>query len=110
MKKFMAIYNTPAEVMAQAGSATPEQQAEIMQAWFAWRDRCGDHIVDFGAPLMPGQAINQNGNWAAANAPTNGYSILQGESLEQVQALFKGHPHLSYGDGCTVAVHEFAAM
>ncbi|MEL7423353.1 MAG: YciI family protein [Bacteroidota bacterium] len=110
MKKFMAIYNTPAEVMAKAASMTPEQQAEGMQAWFAWRDRCGDHIVDFGAPLMPGQAIQQDGSWSTAEAPTNGYSILQGESLEQVQTLFAGHPHLAYGEGCTVAVHEFAAM
>lgn len=110
MKKFMAIYNTPAAVMAQAAQISPEDHAKGMQAWFAWRDQCGDHMVDFGAPLMPGQTIHQDGSWASSNTLTNGYSILQGDNLQQVQALFKNHPHLSWGEGCSVELREFAEM
>lgn len=110
MKKFMAIYHTPAQVMAQNANISAEEQEKGMQAWFAWRDRCGDHLLDFGAPLAPGQAIHQNGSWTTSAASTNGYSILQGDNLAQVQALFDNHPHLSWGEGCTVDLHEFVEM
>ena len=110
MKKFLAIYNTPAAVRAQAAQMKPADQEKGMQAWFAWRDRCGDHLVDFGAPLMPGQTMEQSGRWATTTTEANGYSILQGDNLEQVQALFENHPHLPWGEGCSVEVHPFAEM
>lgn len=110
MKKFIAIYNAPAAVMAQNANATKEDMEKGMQAWMAWKAQNDNHIVDFGAPLFPGQTTDKAGNWNAANTETSGYSILQGESLEQVQGLFANHPHLHWGEGCTIAVHEFMPM
>jgi len=49
MKKFMVIYHAPAEAVAQMESATPEQKAEGMKPWLAWKDSVGNKLVDFGA-------------------------------------------------------------
>ncbi len=110
MKKFVAIYYAPAEAMAAMANITPEQAAEGMKPWMAWKDKCGDAMVDLGAPLMPGQNIDASGNWKSSGTEVSGYSILQGESAEAVQALFEGHPHLSWAPGCSIGLHECAPM
>lgn len=110
MKKFIAIYNAPAEAMAAMSTMTPEQAAEGMKAWYAWKEKAGDAVVDFGAPLAPGSSINGDEKWSASDTKVSGYSILQGNSLEEVQSLFAGHPHLSWAPGCSIDVHEFAPI
>jgi len=110
MKKFIAIYNAPAAVMAQNANMTKEDMEKGMQAWFAWKAQNEKHIVDFGAPLMPGQSTIKGGGWNPINSQTAGYSILQAESLDEIKATFANHPHLNWGEGCTIALHEFAPM
>ncbi len=110
MKKFIAVYYAPASAMAAMANVTPEQAAEGMKPWMAWKEKCGDAIVDMGAPLMPGAALDASGKWSGSSKEVTGYSILQGESAEQVKALFDGHPHLSWAPGTSIEVHEFAPM
>ena len=110
MKKFIAVYYAPAEAMAAMANITPEQAAEGMKPWFAWKEKCGDAVVDFGSPLMPGNRIEPSGSWSASTAQVTGFSILQGGSLDEVKAFFDGHPHLSWAPGCAIDVHEFAPM
>ena len=110
MKKFIALYKAPAEVMANTVEPNQEEQAAAMQAWLNWRDNNIDHIVDFGAPLLPGNNLNGKGGWQASATEIGGYSILQGESAEAVQALFQDHPHLNWQPGCSIELQEFKAM
>ncbi len=110
MKKFVAVYYAPASAMAQMANATPEQKAAGMAPWMDWKARAGDAIVDFGAPLMPGHQLDPSGNWSGSTNEVTGYSILQGNSIEEVKALFAGHPHLSWAPGCSIDVHEAAEM
>ncbi|MEM7370897.1 MAG: hypothetical protein AAF587_19940 [Bacteroidota bacterium] len=110
MKKFIAIYNAPAEVLAQMENATPEQKAAGMEPWMAWKAQHDANIVDFGAPLTPGQNVNQEGNWNGSGTQVSGYSIVQGESLESVKGMFTNHPHISWAAGCSIDIHECVSM
>lgn len=110
MKKFIALYYTPASAAVASANMTPDKQAKGMEAWYAWKEKCGEAIVDFGAPLMPGQHIASSGNWSGSITAASGYSILQGADIESVKSLFKGHPHLAWAPGTAIEVHEFAAM
>ena len=110
MKKFVAIYYAPAEAMAKMGTTSEEDKAKGMEAWMAWKAKAGDAIVDFGAPLMGGQELSASGGWSGNGREVSGYSILQGESIEAVRALFEGHPHLSWAPGCSIQVSECVSM
>ena len=110
MKKFIVIYHSTPESMAQMASATPEQKAEGMKPWLAWKDKVGDHLVDFGAPLMGGIKISPDGAAAASTKEVSGYSIMQAESMEQAQSLLADHPHNAWNAGCAIEVHEAIEM
>ena len=59
---------------------------------------------------MAGQHLDAAGNWSGSITTANGYSLLQGESLATVQALFEGHPHLAWAPGTAIELHEFAPI
>jgi len=61
-----------------------------MDAWNAWGRKAAAAIVDMGAPLGKTLAVTAKGASAARN-DLGGYSILQGESKEQIGELLKGH-------------------
>ena len=109
MKKYLVIYHAPAEVMGKMATATAAEKSEVMELWMAWKAKHDDHVVDFGAPLMGGECVDASGKWDASNKEVSGYSIIQGNSEEEVKGLFNGHPHLAV-PGCTVGVHEYIAM
>lgn len=110
MKKFIAIYHAAPEAMAQAAEATPEQKDAAMQLWFDWKDKIGNALVDFGAPLVGGIAISTAGEKTNSAKQVSGYSIVQATNNEAAHALFEGHPHLSWHATSTIEVHEFLAM
>ncbi len=110
MKKYVAIYSAPGEAMSQMTNITPEQAAEGMKPWMAWKEKCGDSLVDMGAPLVAGQSSSSSGSWTGSGSGVSGYSIVQGETLEEVKTLFEDHPHLSWAPGCSVEILECAVM
>lgn len=111
MKKFIAIYHTPEAAKAQMANVTPEQYGEMMKLWGAWGERCGENLVEMGAPVMGGHSLDASGNWTSGNQEIGGYSIVQGKDADAVKALFVGHPHLSVGiPGAKVEIHEFIPM
>ena len=110
MKRFMVIYHAPAEAMAEMANVTPEQKEAGMKPWFEWKDRVGDHLIDFGAPLMGGTRLLPDGSTEMSNKEVSGYSILQAESIEQAKSLLSGHPHLACTGGCDIEVHECIQM
>jgi hypothetical protein len=94
MGRFVVLYSaseSPREMMANMSS---EQMKAGMEAWTAWGEKAGDAIVDFGTPLQPVGRVDANGG-ASATSRASGYSILQADSKEQVEALLKDHPHLN---------------
>lgn len=110
MKKFLVIYYAPVAAMEQMAKISKEDQAKGMEAWFQWKANNESNILDFGAPLMPGQSLDKSEKWSASNKEVTGYSIVQGEAMEDIKSIFKGHPHLSWADGCEIDVHECANM
>jgi len=110
MKKFIVIYHAPSEAVAQMAKATPEQQAEGMKPWFAWKDSIGNKLVDFGSPLMGGTRLLPDGRSEMSKREVTGYSILQAKDMEEAKALLKNHPHLAWTGGCDIEVHECVAM
>ena len=110
MKKFIVIYNAPAEAMAKMAEATPEQKAEGMKPWLAWKDSVGSKLVDFGAPLMPGQRLLPDGNSQASTYEVTGYSIIEASDLEEARSLLSNHPHLAWTKECSIDVHECIEM
>ena len=110
MKTFIVIYNAPAEAMAQMAKATPEQKAEGMKPWLAWRDSVGNKVVDFGAPLALGQRLLPNGTNQSSASEITGYSIIQAAGIEEAQSMLRNHPHLAWTNGCSIDVHECFKM
>lgn len=110
MKKFIVIYHANAEAMQQMMSATPEQQKAGMEGWMTWAQKCGDQLVDLGAPLMGGQALGANGTSENSGKEVTGYSMLKANDMNEAKSLLQGHPHLGMGGACTIEVHETMAV
>ncbi|MFN0030983.1 MAG: YciI family protein [Flavobacteriales bacterium] len=106
MKKFIVIYHAPFSAAQQMASATKEEQAKGMEGWMNWAQKCGNQLVDMGAPLMGGQALATNGASSNSNKDVTGYSVLQANDMKEAISLLQGHPHLAYGAACTIEVHE----
>ena len=105
MKRFVVIYHAPASFMEQAKDASPEDMKKGMESWMAWAAKCGDGLVDMGAPLVGGQKVGKSGS-SPSNKDVVGYSILQAEDMGAARALLDGHPHLEWAAGCEIEVHE----
>ncbi len=109
MKKFIVIYYAPTSNVEQMSNASPEDMQKVMEPWMAWVARCGDGLVDLGTPLGVGQNLSKSGS-SSSNKNVTGYSILQAEDMEGAKALLKGHPHLDWGAGCEIEVHESMSL
>jgi hypothetical protein len=93
MTKFLVLYKSDTTAREQMANGTPEQAQAGMDAWMAWFGKAGDAIVDGGSPVDGGEI--------------GGYSILQADSREALDAILEGHPHLAVG---TLEVAEFLPM
>jgi hypothetical protein len=105
MGKYIVIYHAPKSALEATARMTPEEMQEGMALWMAWATRCGESLVDMGAPLSSGQRITKSGT-----TPSNGdivfYSVLEAENMEAAQALLADHPHLEWAAGCEIEVYE----
>lgn len=110
MKRFLVIYSSPKEVLAQMAQSTPEQTAEAMQAWGTWGEKCGSALVEMGAPLSPGHRTTKGNGWGESSTPVSGYSIVQANTIDEARALFVDHPHISWAPGCTIDLHETVSL
>ena len=110
MKKFIVIYHAPLDALQQSMGATPEEAQKGMEEWMVWAEKCGDKLVDMGKPLANGVKLDPEGGSEQSSRQVCGYSILQAESLEEASGLLKDHPHLGWGAGCEIEVHETLAI
>jgi len=105
MQKFIVTYHAPISATEQMGQASPEEMQKGMDPWMAWAERCGDGLVDMGAPLANGQKVTESGT-SPSDKMVVGYSILQAESMDAAVEMLKDHPHLGWTEGCEIEVHE----
>ena len=109
MNKYIVIYHATTSAAEQMANATPEDFQKGMEPWMAWAARCGDGLVDMGAPLGGGQKLTRSGS-VGSNRQVVGYSVLQAESMDAAKALLSGHPHLEWDAACEIEVHEALPM
>ncbi len=104
MKKFIVLYSAPIELQKQMMQGSPEEMKGIMDKWMAWHDAHKEAVVDLGTPL--GNATNITKEGSTKNETwTSGYSIMQGDSMEEIVEALKDHPHLDFPQ-CAIQVYE----
>lgn len=97
MSKYMVCYNTTSAMRAQMAQIPPEQAAAGMQEWMTWGERVGDRLVDMGSP----PEIDGD-----ADVQVSGYSVIDADSEEQLNALLPGTPpHRGGRDDLDAAVY-----
>jgi hypothetical protein len=89
MKKFIVLYHAPIDAMKQMAGVPKEEQAKGMEAWMVWAQKCGDKLVDLGAPLMGGQRVNPDGKSADSTKEVCGYSILQAKDINEAKNCYR---------------------
>jgi hypothetical protein len=104
VKRFLVLYNASVSASEQMASSTPEQRKEGMEAWMAWAQQAGDAIVELGAPIEATGRVSADGI-AGSDSQSTGYSVLQGNSKDEIQALLTEHPHLKM-PGSSIDVFE----
>jgi len=86
--------------------------AESMQAWGAWMQALGEHLVDGGSPLNGAKASLAGGQVAQGaelGDDVIGYSIIRADDMSQAIGLAQGNP-LADAPGCSVMVYETGQM
>jgi len=72
---------------------SPEDMKKVKEAWFAWKDQCGDTLLDFGQPVGPSICLTQSGS-QPSQRQLCGYHIIQAEDMEAAKKVVENHPHL----------------
>lgn len=108
MAKFMVLYKSSVPAREQMSNADAEQMKAGMALWAAWAEKAGDAIVDLGSPLGENRVLPSGGTAGNSNQ-IGGFSILTGQSLDEVTALLDGHPHLHSPDA-SIEVLEYLQM
>jgi hypothetical protein len=90
--KYLVLYRSTMSVGEQMAAATPEAMQASMNDWMAWGAKAGDALVDFGSPTQPASDGDPGpAGWVG------GYSFLQADNLDTLNALLENHPHQSMG-------------
>ncbi|MQS12529.1 hypothetical protein F7Q99_09585 [Streptomyces kaniharaensis] len=101
MTKYLVLYWSTQSARDRMAQATPEETKAGMDAWMRWAREAGSAVVDLGSPLGP---LKGRGSEEGANQ-ISGFSVLQAESDEALDAVLADHPHLSFGG--TILALEF---
>lgn len=91
MAKFMVLYRSSASADEQMASTTPEQREAGMDLWMQWMRKAGTAVVDFGFPFGSARCVPADSRRGSEHI--GGYSILQADSIDAVEALLGTHPH-----------------
>ena len=110
LKTYLVTYHSPASAMKKMQTASKEEMEAGMNAWMSWAKKCGNNLVEMGAPLSGSVNLKATGGATPSKRKITGYSILQAENMTAAKKLLKGHPHLSWTKGCEIEVHEAMSM
>ena len=105
MNKFLVLYKSSATAAEQMAASDPAAAQEAMGLWMAWMEMAGPAIVDGGSPLGDPTVLPSG----QGDRQVGGYSILQGESLEEINKLLDGHPHF-HSPNASIEVRECLSM
>jgi hypothetical protein len=108
MTQFLVLYNSEMSAGDQMAGATAEEAKAGMDAWMAWAGEAGDKVIDLGMPVQPKVLVTANST-TESTSKTAGYSILHGETEDDVSALLAKHPHLQV-PGNSIEVLEILPM
>lgn len=97
MKNFVVIYYSTEEDMKAFRNLSPKEMENATKAWDLWQEKFNGNIVDLGAPLMPGVALDKIAQQKDPNKIISGYSIVQAKDIEEAKLLFWDHPHQNCG-------------
>src|SRR5262245_51066413 len=106
MKQFMVLYQAPVSAREMMANLDPEQAKNGMAMWMAWFEKNDDAILEMGTPLGDGKRIDSDGTSEAQRQAT-GYSIVQADSLDEVTAMLRDHPHFQTPGDVSIEVFEF---
>jgi len=84
---------------------SPDELSKMMEAWTKWVEKCGEHLLDMGAPLANGKGLDTTGS-TASSSDVCGYSIMQADNVAKIEELLKENPHLNFGEGSNIEIHE----
>jgi hypothetical protein len=108
MAKFMVLYVSKTPASERMANASPEEMKASMDEWIKWKDETSKTIkVEFGMPLQVVNSITAGGV-GDGHTPVSGYSILEGDKDQILEAL-KNHPHLK-PEGNAIELLEFLSM
>jgi hypothetical protein len=114
MNKYLVLYQSQAALSGMSvkemfANTPPEQMAAGMAAWQAWHAKCGDAVVDLGAPLDNSTTV-EAGSHSPSKSTVTGYTFLEAASMEDAVALMQGHPHFHMPGGASVQILECVPM
>jgi len=108
MKHFLLLYLSPVSAEQQLQNASPEDMQKGMEPWVRWFDTHKQALVEMGTPTGNEMHVTKTGS----SRPTTfigGYSIVQAEDMDAVQAMLSDHPHFLM-DGNSIEVLELMPM
>jgi hypothetical protein len=103
MTTYLLLYRAPVSAQEQMAAADPEQAQAGMDAWMTWADKAGSAIKDLGSPTQPVATVPDGAS--GGSGFVGDYSLMEAGSLDELQGLLDGHPHLMM-DGASIEVLE----
>jgi len=110
MKSYVVTYHSGVAAEKKMAKSSPEEMSAMMQQWMDWAEKCGSSLEEMGSPLQKGVNLNSKGKASPSGRRITGYSKLSAQSMAGAKKLLKGHPHLTWANGCEIEVHEVRAM
>jgi hypothetical protein len=111
MKRFIALYLTPASVlkgwMEVDAETRKAAEAKMGAEWDAWTQKHGSRIIETAATGGT-KRVTPSGIEDAANDVMM-YSIVEAEDKDAAAAMFEGHPHLQIPEA-TIEVMNVTPM
>jgi hypothetical protein len=102
MTKYLLLYRSTVSAADQMANATSAQAQAGMNAWMAWAGKAGSAITDMGAPT---QSVATLGGGPSGSGFIGGYSLMEADSLDALETLLDGHPHLMM-EGAAIEILE----
>src|SRR5260221_11904738 len=109
MTKYMVLYTSSAKASDVMANDSDEDMQASMAEWIQWKDNASKTFkVDFGMPLQAVSRVTADGAGDSDN-PASGYSMLEGDSKDDLLELLQSHPHLKE-PGSSIDVLELLPM
>lgn len=99
MAKYLYVYHGGGK------PSSPEEGAQVMEAWGQWLGGLGSAVVDGGNPVGMSSTVNADGSVSGNGGanPASGYSLIEAADLDDALAKAKGCPILQSGGSIEVA-------